>query len=250
MSGDNESLDSPWRGGIHGSAMHPPYESDEYDVSGQGGPAGGGSPVTEYGSWRAVEVQARQQKRESGVSFSGPPQAWANTHCGAPNSGGLLCLFEPHEGNEHSWSAQEQPAPKHNDGPSMHDLVVKDLLSREPQWDLSVGSGRHIRDQVADDLLARKEFGLSKYGTHLQTGNGRSFLLDLYQEQQDAVCYARGRLLEVPEDGLEWLILFEIYDDLVGHLVKLRRLLNAAEASTESLSVRSASSTGGERLPW
>src|SRR5712692_9563671 len=118
----------------------------------------------------------------------------------------------------------EQSAPKSGDGPSMHDLVIRDILSREPQWDLSVGTARHIRDQVAADLFERKRFGILKYGTILQAGNGRSFLLDLLEELMDATVYARGRLQEVPADGLEWLVLFEVYDAIVGGLVKVRRM--------------------------
>jgi hypothetical protein len=202
--------------------------------------------MTEYGSWlemrqrqeeAAVIAQARwdgidaalrrerPQERENSVSFSGKPSSWADPE--------KRWMAHPHTG-----AATPEPLPVHNDGPSMHDLVIRDILSREPQWDLSVGSACHIRDQVAEDLLARKAFGLDKYKTILQTGNGRSFLLDLYQELMDAVCYARGRLLEVPEHGLEWLILFEVYDSVAEHLVRVRRLMNAAEASTESLSVR------------
>lgn len=129
-----------------------------------------------------------------------------------------------------AWGTDPQPDPKPglNNGPSMHDMVIADIMSRDPHWDVSVGKARHIRDQVADDLLARKVFGLAKYGTVLQTGNGRDFLVDLYQELLDASVYARGRLLEVPEDGLEWAMLFEVYDDIVGHLAKVRRLMNAA----------------------
>lgn len=129
---------------------------------------------------------------------------------------------------------QPQLPPRHNAvGESMHDLVIQDILSRDPQWDVSVGKARFIRDQVADDLMARKDFGYAKYGTILQVDNDRNFLIDLYQELLDAVVYARGRLLEVPEDGLEWAILFEVYDDVVGHLIKVRRLLNASGATTE-----------------
>jgi hypothetical protein len=154
----------------------------------------------------------------------------ATVVCGVVSPGGTLCGLSPHQDGIHSWSAEyhAQPAPKHNDGESMHDLVIKDILSRDPQWDLSVGSARHIRDQVATDLLARKAFGLDKYGTALQTGNGRDFLLDLYQELQDAAVYARGFLLEHDEGSLEWLVAFETYDDIVGHLTRVRRLLNAA----------------------
>jgi hypothetical protein len=174
------------------------------------------------------------------MSFSGPPAAWQKTVCGVASPiSGVLCAYSPthymatgDEPTRHSWeeqdSVEQQPAPKHNDGTSMHDMVIADILSRDPQWDVSVGKARHIRDQVADDLMARKAFGLSKYGTILQTHNGRNFLTDLYQELLDASVYARGRLLEVPEDSLEWAILFEVYDDIVGHLTKVRRLMNAA----------------------
>ncbi len=122
-----------------------------------------------------------------------------------------------------------QPPPRRNAvGVSMHDLVIQDILSRDPRWDVSVGKARRIRDQVADDLLARKVFGLRKYHTILQVDNDRNFLVDAYQEALDLSVYLRGYLLERDEDSLEWMIAFETYDDIVGHLTRLRRLLNAA----------------------
>jgi hypothetical protein len=150
--------------------------------------------------------------------------------CGVASPGGTLCGLAPHQDGIHSWSAAyPQPDPRRNAiGESMHDLVIKDILSRDVRWDVSVGAARHIRDQVATDLLERKAFGLAKYHTILQVENDRNFLVDLYQELMDAAVYARGRLLSVPEDGLEWSILFEVYDDIVAHLIKVRRLLNAA----------------------
>jgi hypothetical protein len=131
----------------------------------------------------------------------------------------------------HSWEqgvGTVQPSPIANDGPSMHDLVISDILSRDPRWDLSVGRARHLRDQVANDLLVRKNFGLEKYGTTLQARNGRDAVQDLYEELQDAAVYARQRLCEVSEDNLAWPYLYQIYDDIVTHLVTLRRLRNAA----------------------
>lgn len=121
----------------------------------------------------------------------------------------------------------DQPAPVPNDGPSMHDLVIRDIASRDPRWDLGIGTARHLRDQVAADLQARRDFGLQKYKTLLQAGNGRDFLLDLYQEMQDASVYARGRLAELDESSVEYLVLFEIYDNIVTDLVRVRRLRNA-----------------------
>lgn len=64
-----------------------------------------------------------------------------------------------------------EPAPVHNDGPSMHDLVIK-------------------------DMQARKQFGLDKYGTILQGFNGRKALKDAYEELLDLLVYMRQWLYE------------------------------------------------------
>ncbi|AVP71255.1 hypothetical protein [Prescottella equi] len=63
------------------------------------------------------------------------------------------------------------PAPVANDGPSAHDLV-------------------------SVDLQQRKEFGLGKYGTTLQPGNGRDSLLDAYEEVLDLAVYLRNAIEE------------------------------------------------------
>lgn len=60
-----------------------------------------------------------------------------------------------------------QAAPVPNDGPSMHDLAVQ-------------------------EILARKEVGLKEYGTLLQTGNGRNFFTDSIEEVGDLLCYLIG----------------------------------------------------------
>lgn len=127
--------------------------------------------------------------------------------------------------NTADYSRQPQPVP--NDGESMHDLVIKDVLSRDPRWDLSVGTARHIRDRVADDLAKRKAFGLEKYKSYLQAHNGRDFLVDLYDELLDGAVYARGALLEADESSLQWFVLFEVYDDLLRHLTIVRRVRDA-----------------------
>jgi hypothetical protein len=57
----------------------------------------------------------------------------------------------------------------------------------------------YIKDLVLEDMKERAEFGLRKYGTHLQAGNGRDALVDLYQELLDAVQYTR--LLIFQRDG-------------------------------------------------
>ena len=40
-------------------------------------------------------------------------------------------------------------------------------------------------EQIQADLIARAEEGLKKYGTYLETNNGRDALMDAYQEALD-----------------------------------------------------------------
>lgn len=49
---------------------------------------------------------------------------------------------------------------------------------------------------VQDDIKARVEFGRRKYGTVLQSHNGRDALWDAYQEALDLVMYLRQAIAE------------------------------------------------------
>lgn len=49
------------------------------------------------------------------------------------------------------------------------------------------------------DLDDRVQVGFHRYGTRLQTFNGRDFLVDAYQEALDLAMYTRGAILE--QDG-------------------------------------------------
>jgi hypothetical protein len=53
-----------------------------------------------------------------------------------------------------------------------------------------------VIDKVMEDLKARSEMGENKYGTKLQTFNGRSALWDAYQEVLDLAMYLRQEILE------------------------------------------------------
>lgn len=64
-----------------------------------------------------------------------------------------------------------EPAPTPTGGASMHDLVI-------------------------EDMAKRKEFGLAKYGTLLQAGNGRDALMDAYEEVLDLAVYLRQAIEE------------------------------------------------------
>jgi hypothetical protein len=68
----------------------------------------------------------------------------------------------------------EQPDPVPNDRPSLHDLLVKDILER-------------------------KQLGLARYGTIIQPFNGRDQLQDCYEEQLDQLVYLKAALIERDE---------------------------------------------------
>ena len=69
-----------------------------------------------------------------------------------------------------------EPAPLKNQNPSIHDLVIKDMVSR-------------------------KAMGLNKYGTILQAGNGRNALKDAYEEVLDLAMYLKQALEEREHQG-------------------------------------------------
>lgn len=53
---------------------------------------------------------------------------------------------------------------------------------------------------VLQDIEARIELGVRRYGTRLQTHNGRDALWDAYQEALDLVMYLRQAILERETD--------------------------------------------------
>lgn len=55
---------------------------------------------------------------------------------------------------------------------------------------------QNVADYVLADIRERVEAGERKYGTRLQTFNGRDALWDAYQEALDLVMYLRQAILE------------------------------------------------------
>jgi hypothetical protein len=53
-----------------------------------------------------------------------------------------------------------------------------------------------VQDMVLADIEARKKVGIERYGTVLQPFNGRSALMDAYQEALDLAIYLRQLLYE------------------------------------------------------
>lgn len=59
-----------------------------------------------------------------------------------------------------------------------------------------VNAGPCIQDLVREDIAARLQLGIERYGTGLQANNGRDMLLDAYEESLDLATYLRGVLYE------------------------------------------------------
>ena len=97
------------------------------------------------------------------------------------------------------------------DAVSSHDLVIDDIKS-------SILSYPGCTELV-DDMLARKEFGLRKYGTILHPDNGRDHTKDAYDEVLDLLVYLRT-VMESDEDlyDLFWLD----YRNAMSTALKLR----------------------------
>jgi hypothetical protein len=53
-----------------------------------------------------------------------------------------------------------------------------------------------ILELVQEDLKARSDMGLKKYGTRLHSHNSRDALMDAYQEALDLVMYLRQMIAE------------------------------------------------------
>ena len=70
---------------------------------------------------------------------------------------------------------------------------------RDPATDQAlpvVNERPFVQDLVIADIEERKQHGIRKYGTALQSGNGRNMLLDAYEEALDLAIYLRGMLDE------------------------------------------------------
>lgn len=74
---------------------------------------------------------------------------------------------------------------------------MSDVRDPETDQQLPVVNERpFIQDLVIEDIEARKQLGIRKYGTALQSGNGRNMLQDAYEEVLDLAIYLRGKLDE------------------------------------------------------
>lgn len=83
----------------------------------------------------------------------------------------------------------------------MMDSHYSDLFNASAQEPAPQGAGTVVVDLVAHDLKVRAEAGKKKYGTYLRTENGRSALIDAYQEALDLCMYLRQRIEEEKVKG-------------------------------------------------
>ncbi len=77
----------------------------------------------------------------------------------------------------------------------MADMEKPMLDSATPQTPPTPGK-LTVYEYVLADIAARAEAGKEKYGTYLQTCNGRDALMDAYQEALDLCMYLRQAILE------------------------------------------------------
>jgi len=92
-----------------------------------------------------------------------------------------------------------QKPPVHNDRPSVHDLVIRQLQA-SGHWKVPAG-----REALARKLRERRELGLRRYGTVLQAYNGRDSLQDALDEAVDLVVYLWTYLEEQVAEPPNWL---------------------------------------------
>ena len=83
----------------------------------------------------------------------------------------------------------------------VYEHVIGDLFATADAVQYQELTG-HV-DQLAADIEARALQGKVKYGVHLFPHNGRSFVIDAYQEALDLIQYVKGIELEALEAGDE-----------------------------------------------
>lgn len=83
----------------------------------------------------------------------------------------------------------------------VYEHVIGDLFATADAVQYQELTG-HV-DQLAADIEARALQGKVKYGVHLFPHNGRSFVIDAYQEALDLIQYVKGIELEALDAGDE-----------------------------------------------
>jgi hypothetical protein len=175
-----------------------------------------------YAAW----IDAAQHRDLSGAvagleeqldGFEGP--AWDGAESG------LQWLERTRPAPADGLRPEDQPLPVPNDGASMHDLVIGDLMDGHP--------GARTLAGVVADLRDRKLLGLRRYGSLLQAFNGRDALRDLHEELEDAAVYARQCLTEAQSGDEALRMLRTVYGSLLQALLAVRAVMDRQEPGSE-----------------
>ena len=117
-----------------------------------------------------------------------------------------------------------QPPPKASEhSQSVTVQLLRDLRKR----------GLGADNPIVQDFLMRRESGKEKYGTELETFNGRDSEVDAYQELSDAVIYYAQFRMERARCGDEDFTIETLYDQLIDALVTLRGCLTSRNPPEE-----------------
>jgi hypothetical protein len=81
-----------------------------------------------------------------------------------------------------------EPAPVVTDSPVVWPFIIRDLDNLSgPLW---------LRAKLREDMTARHEAGMEKYGIPLHLENGRIHAIDAYQEALDGSAYSRAEAMK------------------------------------------------------
>ena len=91
-----------------------------------------------------------------------------------------------------------------------------DAIREQPQ---PKGHGPAVHDRVIEDIAKRKVLGTQRYGEPLKPNNGRSAIVDAYQECLDLAAYLKQFLLEMEhittvQELVSWFLRANGYDGL------------------------------------
>lgn len=114
-------------------------------------------------------------------------------------------------------NTRPQPAPIPNGGTPVWDLVIDDVTGF---YNAAVNA------DVKADMRARDALGRARYGTPLQTNNGRNALQDAYEEALDLVVYLRQAIEERDEAEYGLTDLCAIYRRSLRTVGELRAVIN------------------------
>jgi len=174
-------------------------------------PHPGAEPLSAFQGPARTSATGLMEHVEEGIA--GPtPLSTVDTN--APGQGRTLGASRPRT----IWAGEQEPQPVHVEYAAQATVVLPDdyeapeitrptqvvdfptaspTKTREGDQPLpEVHEGGFIQDLVIEDIEARKAVGISRYGTPLQSFNGRNVDQDLYEELIDATTYLKQRLVE------------------------------------------------------